>query len=715
MKYPCVTQHDITDCGAACLLTCLIRYGYNIPISQIRQYADTDKNGTSAYGIIKAAKKIGFIANGVKICTEDLTNTELPVPAIAHVIIDGIWQHYVVIHEINKEHIIVADPSAGIVKYNPDDFFKIWNGVVILLEPTNRISDNKKYRNSLLCFLDILKPQKKNISKMFLPSLIIAIAGILSSFYFSFLVDNIKTERDVSALIKVFFLVVLLFSVKGGLEVYRNYIMLRLNQELDRSLILKSYYHMLHLPIDFYENRKTGDITSRFTDASKIREALSSAVLTLMIDVILAIGGGVVLFLQDKILFLIVLITASIYAFSVSKFNRFLRNANKQQLECNGEFVSFLTESLIGYETVKVSQFEKKAESKLKKKHNDLLNSVFKVGMVNSSQQFTTELILKIGEAAIVSFGILRVISGTLTLGNLIAFNSLIIYFFEPVKNLICLQPMMQYSIVAFERLNDILDVPCENTQSNVELPNLKKNITINNLFFSYSEDKPALNGISLKIKAGERVAFVGESGCGKTTIAKLLLKLYNKDAGEIFIGNNSIEDISMNFLRNRICFVSQNTFLFNDTILNNITLYNNDDSSSKAIEKICKICKLDELIASLPLGYNTLLEENGMNLSSGQRQRISIARALFRNPDVLILDEATSNLDASTEYDVTYSIEKNYPNVTTIIIAHRLNTIVNCDKIFYISNGTVSECGTHNELISKQGDYYRMWNKQHN
>lgn len=434
-----------------------------------------------------------------------------------------------------------------------------------------------------------------------------------------------------------------------------------------------------------------------------------------MIDVTLAIGGGVVLFLQDKILFIVVLITALIYAFSVSKFNKALRNANKDQLEHSGEFVSFLTESLIGYETVKVNQFEKKAEIKLKKKHDNLLNSVFKVGIINLSQHFSTELILKIGEAAIVSFGILRVISGTLSLGNLIAFNSLIIYFFEPVKNLICLQPMLQASIVAFDRLNDILDVPCESTQNNVELMDLRKDITINNLFFSYNEGNSALNGLSLKIKAGERVAFVGESGCGKTTIAKLLLKLYNKDAGEILIGDNSIEDISMNSLRNRISFVSQNTFLFNDTILNNITMYNHNDSSPEIIDTICKTCKLDEFIASLPLGYNSILEENGMNLSSGQRQRIAIARVLFRNPDVLILDEATSNLDASTEYDVTSSIEKNYPDVTTIIIAHRLNTIETCDKIFYISNGIVSECGTHDELISKQGDYYKMWNKQHN
>lgn len=714
MKYPCVTQHDITDCGAACLLTCLIRYSYNIPISQIRKYANTDKSGTSAYGIIQAAKKIGFIANGVKISADDLINADLSVPAIAHVIVDGTWQHYVVIHEINKDRIIVTDPSVGIVKYDPNDFIKIWDGVIILLEPTDRISDNKKYRNSLLCFLDILKPQKKNISKMFLPSLAITIAGILSSLYFSFLVDTIKTESDILALIKVFVLVVLLFAVKGGLEVYRNYIMLKLNQELDRSLILKIYYHMLQLPMEFYETRKTGDITSRFTDASKIREALSSTVLTLMIDVILAIGGGIVLFRQDKILFLIVLITASIYAASVSKFNMALRNANKKQLEHNGEFVSFLTESIIGYETVKVSQFEKHAESKLKKLHDDLLNSVFKVGIVNSSQQFTTEFILKIGEAAIVSFRILRVISGTLTLGNLIAFNSLIIYFFEPVKNLICLQPMLQSSIVAFDRLNDILDAPCESMQMIVELPDLRKDIIFNNLFFSYGEGKSALNSLSLKIKVGERVALVGESGCGKTTLAKLLLKLYNKESGEILIGDNDIEDISTKFLRNRISYVSQNTFLFNDTILNNITMCDHDDSSSENIETICNICKLNEFIASLPFGYNTILEENGMNLSSGQRQRIAIARALFRDPDILILDEATSNLDTSTEYDVASSIEKNYPDITMIIIAHRLNTIVNCDKIFYIANGTVSECGTHDELLSKRGDYYKMWSKQH-
>ncbi len=713
MSYTYVLQHDITDCGAACLLTCLMRYGYDIPISHIRKYANTDRKGTSAYGIIKAAKKIGFDANGVRLSKDELINSEFKLPAIAHVVINDNWQHYVVIHEINDDSIIVADPAEGIKRYSIDDFIKIWKGILILLNPTDDIKNNKKHRSSLRSFFEILRPQKKILAKLFFPSLFITAVGILTSLYFSFVVDNVVADKNIVLLAEVFVLVIVLFLIKGGLEVYRNFLMLRLNQELDRSLIMESFYHMVHLPIEFYESRKTGDITSRFTDASKIRESLSSAVLTLMIDMVMAIGGGIVLFFQERSLFLIVLIMIIVYAIVVWKFNKQIRNANREQMENNGKFVSFLTESIMGFETVKVNQYESHVGRLLKELHDNLLKSVFNVGKANTVQQFVTELILKIGETCIITLGIAKVISGTLTIGKLIAFNALLAYFFEPVRNLICLQPMMQASIAAFERLSDILDLPYEsNEKEKLKLLELKESININDLTFSYGERPPVFKNLSLNIKAGEKVAFVGESGCGKTTIAKLLLKLYSAEAGQILIGEKDINDISINSIRSRTSYVSQNTFLFSDTILNNITMRNTDYSIDE-VNEVSKICKIDDFINSLPSGYNTYLEENGNNLSNGQKQRIAIARALIRRPDIFILDEATSNLDALTEYDITSTIEDLYSNITTIIIAHRLNTIVNCDRIFVMDNGHITECGSHKELLAKKGKYFRMWSKQ--
>lgn len=483
----------------------------------------------------------------------NLVNSDIIFPAIAHVTIKGKWQHYVVIHKISKNKIIIADPAVGIVKYNIHEFKKIWNGILILLEPTNKICENKRYKKSVFSFYNILVPYRKTIIKLFIPSVTITVVGVFLSLYFSYLVENMNSFNNICILMKIFAFFILLLLFKCGIEIYRNRIMLKLNQELDSALILESYNHLLQLPISFYESRRVGDITSRFTDASKIREALSSVVLTLMVDIVLAIVGGIVLLCKDKILFGIVLVTALIYAVSASKFNRFLKNANKKQFESNGKFISFLTESVIGYGTIKVNQFENHAKNRLKLLHKSLMNNVFKVGIINSFQQFSSEFLLKLGETAVVSLGILRVTSGALALGDLIAFNSLLIYFFEPIRSLVSLQPMIQSSIVAYERLSDILDSSCENMHTAVKQINFKSNIKFLNVFFSYDEEKSILNGLTFDISLGQRVAFVGESGCGKTTIAKLLLRLYSRNAGGILIDNKNIENIPIEILRNRI------------------------------------------------------------------------------------------------------------------------------------------------------------------
>lgn len=714
MKYYCVKQHDITDCGAACLATISKQYGLNLSISKIREVAGTDKQGTNAYGMIKAAEQLGFSAKGVK-GNQDAFFTEFPLPAIAHVVVDGSLLHYVVIHKITKKQIIIADPGKGIVKYTPEEFFKIWTGVLILLVPTSKFQKGNENKGVLSRFFSLMFPQKRLLINIFLSSLIITVFGILTSFYFRFIMDDIVPNSTRKTLITLSIGVIVLYIFKAILEAFRNHLMLYLSQKLDIPLILGYYQHVLGLPMNFFGTRKVGEIVSRFMDASKIRDAISSATLSIMIDTLMALVGGIVLFTQNHLLFGIAVVVVALYGVIVFAFNKPVKKINEKQMEDNSQVTSYLVETLNGIETVKAFHAEDKAQAKTDKLFVKLLKSVFKGGMITNAQQTLTGAISTIGGTVILWVGVVSVLNGNMTLGSLLTFNALLAYFLDPVKNLINLQPTMQTAIVAAERLSEILDLELEKVaDENRKLSpqSLNYPIRIENLDFRYGTRKLVLENISMTIGEGEKIALVGESGSGKTTLSKLLMNFYPWEKGEIFIGDYNLKDINLESLRNRIAYISQDIFLFSGTIRENLEL-GNEDATLEDIIEACKLSKADEFINKLPLRYETMLEENGANLSGGQKQRLAIARALLKKPDILIMDEATSNLDSITEKAIEKTINNLSKDITTIIIAHRLSTIMRCDKIFVMEQGKFIEQGTHNQLIQKKGRYYNLWKDQ--
>lgn len=714
MKYYCVKQHDITDCGAACLATISKQYGLNLSISKIREVAGTDKQGTNAYGMIKAAEQLGFTAKGVK-GNRDAFFSGFPTPAIAHVVVDGSLLHYVVVHKVTKEKIIIADPAKGIVKYTPDEFFKIWTGVLIILVPTSKFQKGNEKQGVLSRFFSLMIPQKRLLINIFLSSIMITVFGILASFYFRFIMDDIVPNSTRKTLIALSVGVIVLYIFKAILEAFRYHLMLYLGQKLDIPLILGYYEHVLGLPMNFFGTRKVGEIVSRFTDASKIRDAISSATLTIMIDSIMAIVGGAVLFTQNHTLFFIAVVIVVLYGTIVLAFNKPVKKINEQQMENNAQVTSYLVETLNGIETVKAFHAEDKAQAKTDKLFVKLLRSVFKGGVINNVRQSLTSIVSTIGGTVILWVGVVNVLNGNMTLGSLITFNALLAYFLDPVKNLINLQPTMQTAIVAAERLSEILDLELEKVQDEkrkLAPASLNLPIRIENLDFRYGTRRLVLENINMSIKAGEKIALVGESGSGKTTLSKLLMNFYPWEKGEIFIGDYNLKDINLEALRNRIAYISQDIFLFSGTIRENLEL-GNEDATMEDIIEACRLSKADEFINNLPLRYETMLEENGANLSGGQKQRLAIARALLKKPDILIMDEATSNLDSITEKAIEKTINNLSRNITTIIIAHRLSTIMRCDKIFVMEQGKFIEQGTHRELISKKGRYYDLWKDQ--
>jgi len=713
-SYHCIKQQDLKDCGAACLATISLQYGLKYPISKIREVAGTDRQGTNAYGLVKAAEKLGFTAKGVK-GDQEAFFSEFPLPAIAHVVIDETLLHYVVIHKISKTEVLVADPAKGLVKYTPEDFFQIWTGVLILMVPTPQFRKGNETKGLFARFFGLLLPQKRMIFGIFLASLLFTVLGILGAFYFQFLLDEILPYDMEKTLHILSIGIIVLYLFKVLLDAFRSHLLLYLSQKLDISLILGYYHHVLKLPMSFFGARKTGEIISRLMDASKVRDAISSATLTIMIDILMLIAGGAILYSQSALLFGITLLLVPIYIGLVWGFHKPFDRLNREQMEKNAQLTSYIVESIDGIETVKAYHAEGKANFETEQKFVSFLKSVFKFGVFNNVQGSLKGLVQYVGGVVILWVGAVQVMKGNMTMGQLITYNALLAYFLDPIQNLINLQPTVQTAVVAADRLGEILDLETEKGEqedNKLQPASLKGDIELQNVDFRYGTRELTLQGINLTIRQGEKIAFVGESGSGKTTLIKLLMQFYQHEKGEILINEHNIRDIHLDSLRERIAYIPQDTFFFSGTIMDNLRLGVDDSVDLEHIIEACKQARAHEFINSFPLRYQTLLEENATNISGGQKQRLAIARAILKNPDILIMDEATSNLDSITEKAVSDTINS-FSNLTTIIIAHRLSTIMRCDRIYVMDQGQILEQGTHEELIAKQGKYYELWKDQ--
>lgn len=728
-KVKCIKQIDPKECGPVCMAMISDYYGFRVSVSKLREYGGTDLQGTNIKGIIKIGEYLGLDVKGVRAETPTAL-FKIELPAIAHIITTEGMTHFIIIEKIKNNKIYIVDPAKGKKKEKLEDFVKYWTGILLLIKRNQNFKKGDESIKFLPMIFRLLRPNKWLILGIFIASLFLNLCGFVSTFYFKFLVDEIVPNGLIKSLHIISIGILLIYIIQNILSFARSQLTLYLGMRTDKALMVGYYNHVLSLPINFFETRKTGEIISRFMDANKIRDAVASAVVIALMDVVMLIAGSIILYLVNVTLFLITLLAVPIYILLAYSFQKKYNKYNEEQMEENAKLNSYVVESVRGISTIRSYTGEREVFIKVEHYFIEVLKKVFKLGKYTNIQSAIKGFLDLAISLFILWMGSQFVIEGAMTLGELLTFNALVIYFLGPIERIIELQPKLQSANIAAKRLGEILDLKAEddsqygnpiNTTILDDYSQQQQYWDIKNVSFGYGNRGKVLKNLNFKIYPKEHIAFVGESGSGKSKIAKLLVSYYQPDEGEIIVNGSKLENINKRYLRSKISYVTQNSFFFSASIRENLLYGIEFIPSEEKIIGACKNAEIHDFIEGLPRKYDTILEENGGNLSGGQLQRLAIAKALLKQPYLLILDEATSALDSTTEQKIIKNLRKlqlkkdngveEKPMIITI--AHRLSTIKHADNIIVLKEGEIIEAGSHDNLLKNKNEYYELWKNQ--
>lgn len=709
-----IKQLDITDCGAACLASIGIYYGIKMPIARIRQYAFTNKNGTTVLGMIEACKKLGLIGKGVMAELEALDIVVKPV--IAHVVIKEAYTHYIVIYKTTKETVTFMDPIDGeFHTENKEQFKMIWTGVLILIErETSFIVANNTISNYTR-FMRLIKPHKSMFFQALFGALITTVLGLSMSIYIGKITDYVLVYGNKNLLNMMSLIMIGILLIQVVIAAIRDIILLNTGQKIDTALILGYYQHLLKLPQQFFDTMRVGEIISRVGDATKIRSFINQTALQLILNTFTIIIAFCLMILFSWKLSLIILTASPLFALSFYTFNKLNKKYQRRTMETAAELQSQLVESLNSIQTVKRFCLEEYSNIKTETRYVRMIRNIYTSSIGNIFINSANTLISTGVTIVVLWFGSFLVLDNAMTPGTLLMFYTLINYVISPIVSLINSNTDIQDAIIASDRLFQIMDLEQEESSDNLMVltDNMIGDIVFSHVCFRYGGRKEVFKDLNLIFECGKTIAIVGKSGSGKTTIASLLQNVYSIQEGKITIGGYDISLFSNESLRTNITIVPQSIDLFVGTIVENIAVGEFQPNLEK-VSILIKQLGLEDFINSLPDGINTQISEHGFSLSGGERQRIAIARSLYKNPKVLILDEATSSLDSISENYVRQALNMQAERGTTIIIiAHRLSTVKTADKIIVLNQGKVVEIGTHENLLSKKKTYYNLWKEQ--
>ena len=708
-----VKQRDITDCGAACLASIAAFHHLQLPVSRIRQLASTDKKGTNVLGILEAANKLGFDAKGVRGEFDSLF--KIPKPAIAHVIVRKALHHYVVIYNATPKYIEVMDPGLGQMhRYSHDEFKEIWTGVLILLWPNQNFEIGNQKISVVSRFWKLMAPHRAVMTQAIFGALIYTVIGLSTSIYVQKIIDYVLIDGNRNLLNLMSVVMIALLAVQLFIGASKSVFTLRTGQSIDAQLILGYYKHLLKLPQQFFDTMRVGEIISRINDAVKIRAFVNDVIINIAVNIFIVALAFALMFTYYWKLALVILLIVPFYALIYFITNRLNKKVERKRMENAAELESQLVESLNSVHTIKSFGLESFTNLKTEVRFITLLKTVYKSGLNHIFTGNSTEFFSRLFTIILLWVGAGFVLDNQITPGELLSFYALIAYFTGPVSSLIGMNKTIQNAVIAADRLFEIMDLEREKDENKIKLTTeMIGDISFKDVNFRYGSRVTVFENLNLEIPKGKVTAIVGESGSGKSTLMAMLQNLYPLQSGNISIGNYDLKYIENDSLRSAIGVVPQKIDLFAGNVIENIAVGDYQPDMKKIIA-ICTSLGIMEFIEKLPNNFNTYLGENGATLSGGQKQRIAIARALYKDPEILILDEATSSLDSASEQYVQRMIEiLKSRQKTIIIIAHRLSTICRADKIVVLDKGTVVEEGRHDEMITAGKNYYKLWKQQ--
>jgi ATP-binding cassette subfamily B protein len=715
MKSIEVKQHDMMDCGAACISSVGNFHKIFVPITKIRQWSETDKNGANVLGLIDALDKMGFHAKGVKASIEAID--KIPLPSIAHMIYENRLQHFVVIYKVKKKSLTIMDPSLGhLIQIGIKEFEASWSSALILIAPKSNFSPSNFKKSNISRFYSLIKPHKSILFQSIFGALLYTILGLSIPIYIQKITDHVLINGNKNLLNLMSSLMILLISIQAIIGAKKTVLVMKTGQLIDAQLILGYYTHIMNLPQRFFDTMRIGEIISRINDAIKIRNFINETALEILVNSLVIVFTVTLMFTYYWKLALIISFIIPIYTGIYFSMNYLNKRNERKIMEVSAKLETQLVESINHAKTIKEFGIEEFSNSQIEHRFVKLLFTGFKSGLNSLFASASSQYLSSILTIIILWFGSYYVIDGMVSPGELFSFYALIGFFTGPVTMLIGANKSIQNALIASDRLFEIMDLEIESTnQSKLTLQKSDLgDIQFQHVTFSYGNKAKLFVDFNLTIYKNQVTALVGESGCGKTTIFSLFQQLYPIREGSVFIGHYNMNDINVKDLRSMVGVISQDLQLFSGNIIENIAL-GDPNPDIKRILDICSKLEINEFIERLPNSYNTEIGENGTLLSGGQKQRIAFARAIYKKPEILLLDEATSSLDSNSELPIKKFIESYKKQFKTIvIIAHRLSTIKSVDRIVFLKRGQVQEVGTHQELINLKGDYNSLWQLQH-
>lgn len=721
-SFPHERQYDKMDCGPTCLKMIAKHYGRYYSLQFFRDLCSVTKEGVSLADLVYASDKIGLKSHAVK-CTFNDLKSQVHFPAILH------WGqgHFVVIYQIKGERIYISDPARGKTIYKLEEFQKKWikdddKGVALLMQTANNfktlhIEETIDQKNTLFDFFKYFANYKKVLALLFLVMAVITGLNVFLPFISRSVIDIGVNKRDLQFIKMILVANLALIVCSFFSTIIRDWIILQVSNRVSVNIISDYLSKLLRLPFSFFENKHPGDILQRAHDHERIRGFIMGNSLNIIFSLFSFSAFIFVLLVYSVPVFLIFLVGTGIYLIYIFLFFKARKQVDMNYFALMGKDQGFWIETINNIQEIKINNYETSRKLKWDEIQAKLFKQNLQMQSITNRQNVGAQIIDNLKNVSITFYCALLVIDSKMTLGELLSIQMILGMLNGPIQQLVQFFLSFQMAKLSFNRIREIRSLAEEDSyenNNNITLPSSGA-LKFSNVYFQYSARQPyVLQNLNFVIPQGKTTAFVGDSGSGKSTMLKLLLRLYEPSSGDITVGEMNYKHISISNWRDQCGSVFQNGKIFNDTVINNIVL-NASSIDYRLLKEVVAIAQMTKEIESMPLGYKTKIGENGRGISGGQKQRILIARALYRNPKYIFLDEATNALDSINEKNVINSLSKVFINKTVVVVAHRLSTIMNADQIIVMKDGRIIEKGNHNLLMQQKGHYYKLFESQIN